>query len=312
MSLGLNRPARWPWGLAASLALLLGAYLTGWRTAEAPPSTSAATAATLRSASGESTVARAKMAIPNGAGSAASVANPGSGIASAPRSHAHVTTNGRLDELLAAAAQSDDPDLKAGARWVTIICLSLEGAPPPPTQADMQAIMTEDINYAELEREVAAAAKRLANYCATASAEAKQPKPRKVTGGIEAGYLYRPFKSDQGQGIRTRPWDAVFLANPAQYPYGLKVVLEHRLRFWVPSEVAASDVALRWVAQSLTERLTGVAQQAQIETAQLCWRNWICPARQHFSAEQLAMLNQVAQDLEQRIRQQRWAELGMR
>lgn len=308
MSQDLNRAARWPWGLAVSMALLLGAYLAGSRGVEGP-----APASSLHPTSSEAAASQAPAALAaSGASSSAGVAALRPDIASAPKSYAHVTTNSRLDELLAAAAQSDDPDLKAGARWVTILCLSLEGDPPAPSRADMQAIMTENIDYAELEREVAAASKRLASYCATGSSEAKQLKPRKVTGGIEAGYLYRPFKSDQGQDARARPWDAVFLANPAQHPYGLQVVLEHRLKFWVPPEVAGSDVALRWVAQALIERLTGVPQQEQIETAHLCWRRWICPARQRFTPEELAMLERVAQALEQRIRQQRWAELGMR
>lgn len=229
-----------------------------------------------------------------------------------PQSYVHITTDSRLDALMEAASRSGDPDLKAGARWAALICVSMQGDSALPTQAEMRAVLTEDIDYAQLEREVANARQQLATFCSTGHVDAASLKSSRAGSGLEAGYRYQPFKRAQDQGISARPWDVVFLSNPAQYPYGVQRVLEHRLKFLVPPEVADSDVALRWVGRTLVEHLTGVPLTSQIETARLCWRNWICPARQQPSPEQMAWLSQIEQDLEQRIRQQRWAELGLR
>lgn len=228
-----------------------------------------------------------------------------------PHSYVHITTDSRLDVLMEAAALSSDPDLKAGARWAALICVSMQDDSALPTQAEMRAVLTEDIDYAQLEREVANARQQLAAFCSTGHVDVASLKGSRTGSGLEAGYRYQPFKRAQEQGVSARPWDFVFLSNPTQYPYGVQRVLEHRLKFLVPPEVAESDVALRWVGRTLLEHLTGVPMASQIETARLCWRNWICPARQQPSPDQMAWLNQIERDLEQRIRQQRWAELGL-
>ena len=224
-----------------------------------------------------------------------------------------MNSQAQIAQVIDQARQSKDIDLQAAVAYAHGICMAIQ-TPPETSLEDLKLLLQglQGADYEQLQREMRAALGALQRFCSSGLGQDYVPLFRRKEIRRFDPYQDPPAKGRVVNPPDRRQWDAVFLGSPEQYPFGVELWMERSLKSLIPAEMAADEAAVEWLRRDLLQRLTHSAVDDQIGSHYACLYRWVCPMRLQFAPSDLAELRQVAQDLELRIRQQRWDQLGLR
>ncbi|WP_092945304.1 hypothetical protein [Roseateles sp. YR242] len=157
---------------------------------------------------------------------------------------------------------------------------------------------------------VNAARQRLTAFCHTGDSESYIEDARAKRISIESPSMKFQAGARRPSDLKLDQWGTTVLSSPQAYPAGLDIWLQSILPRILPSEIAENSQQLQAVRDGLYQRLLGNSSEGAIRVLAKCAISIQCGIEDPLTVEQSAEVATAVSEIEQRIRQQRWAELA--